>query len=126
MKMENTSIQPRLKTFDLTMIFVSLIIGMGIFRTPSEVAKEAITPSVFFAVWAVGGIVTLMGSLTFAEIGSRFPTAGGFYKLFSFCYHPSFAFMVNWITVLGNATSTAAVALMGAEHLAPLILRNGE
>lgn len=104
------------------MIMVSLVIGMGIFRTPTEVALKAQIPFIFFAAWIVGGIVSLAGALTFAEIGSRYPKAGGFYKIFSYCYNPSFAFMVNWITVISNAASSAGVAIMGAEYIAPLIL----
>ncbi|MFM7080161.1 MAG: APC family permease, partial [Bacteroidota bacterium] len=42
--------------------------------------------------------------------------------IFSRCYHPAFAFMVNWIIVISNAVSTAAVAIMGSEYLAPLLL----
>lgn len=115
------SIQPKLRTFDITMIVIGLVIGMGIFRTPPEVAESAKMPLIFFSVWIAGGIVSMIGALTFAEIGSTLPTAGGFYKIFSVCYHPSFAFMVNWITVISNAASTAGVAIMGAEYLSPLV-----
>ena len=115
-------IKPSLGTFDLTMIVVGLVIGMGIFRTPPEVAQKAGVPMIFFAAWILGAIISLIGALTFAEIGSRYPAAGGFYKIFSHCYHPAFAFMVNWITVISNAASTAGVAIMGAEYIAPIIL----
>src|SRR5258706_8688913 len=118
------SIKPKLGLFDLTMIVVSLVIGMGIFRTPVEVAQKSILPEIFFLAWALGAVVSLFGALTFAEIGSRYPAAGGFYKIFSHCYHPAFAFMVNWITVISNAASTAGVALMGADYIAPLLLPN--
>ncbi len=117
----SSQIKPQLKTFDLTIIVVSLVIGMGIFRTPVEVANKAILPEIFFFAWITGAIVSLIGALTFAEIGSRYPAAGGFYKIFSVCYTPVFAFMVNWITVISNAVSTAAVAIMGAEYIAPLL-----
>ena len=115
------SIKPQLRLYDLTMIVVGLIIGMGIFSTPSTVAQKSQIPIVFFVAWITGAVVSLIGALTFAEIGSRYPVAGGFYKIFSHCYHPSFAFMVNWITVISNAASTAAVAIMGAKYIAPLI-----
>lgn len=108
----------QLRFFDLTIIVISLVIGMGIFRTPSEVAMNAGSIEIFFLVWISGAIVSLCGALTFAEIGSRYPTTGGFYKIFSFCYSPVFAFMVNWITVISNAASTAAVALMGSAYIA--------
>lgn len=117
----SSAIQPKLRTFDITMIVIGLVIGMGIFRTPPEVAESAKMPLIFFSVWIAGGIISMIGALTFAEIGSSVPAAGGFYKIFSICYHPSFAFMVNWITVISNAASTAGVAIMGAEYLSPLV-----
>lgn len=120
------SIKPKLSQFDLTMIVVSLVIGMGIFRTPVEVAQKAQIPTIFFVAWIVGAVVSLFGALTFAEIGSRYPVAGGFYRIFSHCYHPGFAFMVNWMTVISNAGSTASVAIIGAEYIVPILLPNIE
>jgi len=118
------SIKPKLGQFDLTMIVVSLVIGMGIFRTPVEVAQKAGIPEIFFVAWILGAIISLFGALTFAEIGSRYPVAGGFYRIFSHCYHPGFAFMVNWMTVISNAASTASVAIIGAEYVQPILLPN--
>ncbi len=116
------SIQPKLTRFDLTMIIVSLVIGIGIFRTPAIVAENAGIPEIFFLAWIVGGIVSLCGALTFAEIGSRYPAAGGFYKIFSYCYHPAYAFMLNWVLVITVSASNTGVALIGAEYIAPVIL----
>jgi APA family basic amino acid/polyamine antiporter len=114
-------IKPQLRLYDLTVIVVGLVIGMGIFRTPVEVANKAGRIDIFFYAWIAGAIVSYIGAFVFAEIGSRYPRAGGFYKIFSHCYHPAFAFMVNWITVISNAASAALVAMLGAEYLAPLL-----
>lgn len=103
------------------MIVVSLVIGMGIFRTPVEVANKAQLPEIFFVAWIGGALISFFGALTFAEIGSRYPVAGGFYRIFSHCYHPAFAFMVNWMTVISNAASTASVAIIGAEYIQPIL-----
>jgi APA family basic amino acid/polyamine antiporter len=116
------SIKPKLNRFDLTMIVISLIIGTGIFKSPGEVALRTGSTTLFFTAWVVGGLVTLCGALTFAEIGARYPNTGGFYKLFSYCYHPAFAFMINWIAVIATTASVAAVALIGAEYLNPILL----
>ena len=116
------SIIPRLSRFDITMIVISLVIGMGIFATPSEVAVRAGNTWIFFGAWIFGGLVTLCGALTFAEIGARYPTTGGFYKVFSYCYHPAFAFMINWVLIISNAASVAAVALIGADYINPILL----
>lgn len=116
------SIKPKLSRFDLTMIVISLIIGTGIFKSPGEVAIRTGSTQLFFAAWVVGGLVTLCGALTFAEIGARYPNTGGFYKLFSYCYHPAFAFMINWVAIIATTASVAAVALIGAEYLNPILL----
>src|SRR4051812_19594681 len=97
---DQANIKPQLKTFDLTMIVAGLVIGMGIFRAPAEVAQKAGTPTIFFLAWIMGAVVSFIGAITFAEIGSRYPAAGGFYKILSHCYHPCFAFMVNWVVIL--------------------------
>lgn len=106
-----------LSRFDLTMIVISLVIGMGIFRTPASVAAVAGNQLVFFAAWIFAGLVSLCGALTFAEIGSRYPCHGGFYNIMAFAYNPATAFSINWATLISNAASTAAVALAGTEYL---------
>lgn len=111
----------QLSLFDLSMIVVSLVIGMGIFRTPVNVAAKAQVPELFFLAWIIGGIVAYCGALIYAEIGSRFPVTGGYYKILSACYHPSFAFAINWVVVLTNAASMAGVTLIGAEYLSSAI-----
>ncbi|HAN37814.1 MAG TPA: serine/threonine protein kinase, partial [Chitinophagaceae bacterium] len=93
----------QLKLFSFIMIVVGLVIGMGIFRTAATSAKYAIEPSVYFSAWIVGGIIALCGALTYAEIGSRYPVTGGYYKVFSYAYHPSIAFAINCIILVSNA-----------------------
>ncbi len=107
----------QLNLFDLVMIVVSLVIGMGIFKTPVTVAARTGTPSLFFLAWIVGGGIALCGALTYAEIGSRYPVTGGYYKIFSYGYHPSLAFAVNCIILVSNAGSTAVVGVIGAEYI---------
>ena len=115
------STKPKLGLFDLTMIVVGLVIGMGIFRTASDAANAAITPGVFFFAWFAGGLVALCGALTYAEIGSRFPVTGGYYKVFAECYHPSIAFAINCIILISNAASMSGVALIGSEYISQVI-----
>ena len=115
--------KPKLRLFDLTMIVVGLVIGMGIFRTSSDAANAAITPSVFFIAWVAGGLVALCGALTYAEIGSRFPATCGYYKVFAECYHPSIAFAINCIILISNAASMSGVALIGSEYISQVIFK---
>lgn len=121
------TIKAKLTTFDATMIVVSLIIGIGIFRTPALVAAAARTPVLFFAAWGLGGLVSLVGALIFAEIGGRFAKPGGYYKVVAENYSSWLAFMLNWTNVvILNGAGAAAVALIGAEYLTPLLFRAGE
>ena len=115
--------KPKLGLFDLTMIVVGLVIGMGIFRTASDAANAAITPSVFFIAWFAGGLIAICGALTYAEIGSRFPVTGGYYKVFAECYHPSIAFAINCVILISNAASMSGVSLIGSEYISQVIFR---
>jgi basic amino acid/polyamine antiporter, APA family len=111
----------KLGLFDLTMIVIGLVIGTGIFRTSRDAAEAAATPTIFFLAWIVGGLVAICGALTYAEIGSRYPVTGGYYKIFSYAYHPSLAFAINCIILISNAASLSGVALIGSEYISPLI-----
>jgi len=116
------TVKNKLGLFDFTMIVVSLVIGMGIFRTPANVAAASPTPLIFFIAWLGGGIVALCGALTYAEIGSRLPVTGGYYKVFSYAYHPSIAFAINCVILVSNAASGAAVAIVGGEYITGIIM----
>jgi basic amino acid/polyamine antiporter, APA family len=111
----------KLGVFDCTMIVVSLVIGMGIFRTPVNVARQVPDDFLFFFTWIAGGLIALCGALTYAEIGSRLPVTGGYYRIFSYGYHPSIAFAINCIILISNAASLGGVALIGAEYISGIL-----
>ena len=113
--------QKKLSLFDFTMIVVGLVIGMGIFRTASTSAKAANDPNIFFVAWIAGGLIALCGALTYAEIGSRYPVTGGYYRIFSYAYHPSIAFSINCIILISNAASLSGVAIIGSGYLSQVI-----
>jgi APA family basic amino acid/polyamine antiporter len=115
----------KLNLFSFTMIVVGLVIGMGIFRTAATSAKDAISPSVYFTAWLLGGFFALCGALTYAEIGSRYPVTGGYYKIFSYAYHPSIAFAINCIILISNAASLSGVALIGSGYITKLFPQVG-
>lgn len=107
----------QLNLFSLTMIVIGLVIGMGIFRTAATSAQGALSPAVYFSAWFAGGLVALCGALTYAEIGSRYPVTGGYYKIFAKAYHPSVAFAINCLILVSNAASLSGVALIGSGYL---------
>jgi len=116
------SIESKLGRWDLTMMVVSFVLGVGIFFTPTTIAVKAGTPFIFYAAWIIGGFISICGALSFAEIGARLPAAGGYYRIFSYCYHPAFAFMANVTLVAVNSGSAVTVALVGAEYIKPVII----
>jgi basic amino acid/polyamine antiporter, APA family len=110
-----------LNLFSLTIIVISLVIGMGIFKTPASIAAKSGTETIFFSAWIIGGIIAILGALVFAEIGTRLPVVGAYYKVFSYCYHPAVGFTINILILISNAASLAVVALIGADYVSDLL-----
>jgi basic amino acid/polyamine antiporter, APA family len=109
----------RLRMPAVVMLVISLVIGMGIFRTPSIVAARTGSQDLFYLAWILGGIVALCGALSFAEVGRRMPVNGAYFRMFSAAYHPIVACAINILILVSNAASAAGVALIGAEYSAP-------
>lgn len=112
----------KLGLFDFTMIVIGLVIGMGIFRTAKDAAGAALNPTIYFTAWIAGGVIALCGALTYAEIGSRYPVTGGYYKVFSYAFHPSIAFALNCSILISNAASISGVALIGAGYISKVLI----
>lgn len=107
-----------LTLFSLVMIAVGSSIGSGIFRTPGEIANQLHQPWLVVALWVVGGIVALTGALTFAEMGSMFPGAGGHYVYLKEAYGQTTGFLYGWfILFISTSGAIAALASVCSEHL---------
>ncbi len=107
-----------LTLFSLIMIAVGSSIGSGIFRTPGEIAQQLHQPHLVIGLWVIGGIVALTGALTFAEMGSMFPGAGGHYVFLKEAYGELTGFLYGWfILFISTSGAIAALAAVCAEHL---------
>lgn len=111
----------RLRMPAVVMLVISLVIGMGIFRTPSIVAARTGNEALFTVAWVLGGIVALCGALAFAEVGRRMPVNGAYFRMFALAYHPVLACSINLLILVSNAASAAGVALIGAEYCATFL-----
>lgn len=111
----------RLRPFDLVMLVISLVFGMGIFRTPATVAATVDSEFLYYLAWLLGGVIALLGALTFAEIGRLIPDTGAYYRVFARAYHPVLAFGINVIIVVSNAASAAGVSIIGAEYVRDVV-----
>lgn len=103
--------------WDSLAINVGIIIGVGIFRVPAEVAKYLNSPSEILFAWLLGGVITLFGVLCYAELSSRVPETGGTYAFLKKAYGPLAGFMFGWMEFLIlRAGSVAAVAYVLAAY----------
>ncbi len=106
-----------LSRFDLTMIAIGSMIGSGIFLTPSIIARAIPFPSLIIFVWLIGGLQALCGALTFAELGSMMPGAGGVYVYLSEGYGKLAGFLYGWAYFLVvNTGGIAALSIAFATY----------
>ncbi|HSR42351.1 MAG TPA: amino acid permease, partial [Longimicrobiales bacterium] len=75
---------------------MGVVLGVGIFRSPSVVAANAGGPGAFVILWLVGGAVSLAGALCYAELATAFPDTGGEYSIVSRAYGDEVGFFVAW------------------------------
>ena len=112
------SLERVLSLLDATMINVGGIIGSGIFMVPATVAFFTGSTSLFFLVWILGGIVSLFGALSVAELGAAMPRAGGQYVYLNEAYGPIWGYLYGWSAVaVINTASIAAVGVAFSEYL---------
>ncbi len=108
----------QLGLFDSVMIMVGIIIGSGIFLTTGIMAKSIPSAGLILLAWFVGGLLTLAGALTYAELGAAMPEAGGQYVYLREAYGRLSGFLFGWILFLVYMTGgIAALALAFAEYL---------
>jgi APA family basic amino acid/polyamine antiporter len=112
--------------FDAAMIVIGGIIGAGIFINPYIVAQRLDSPALVLAAWAAGGAIAIAGALTFAELGSLFPRAGGQYVYLRDAFHPLAGFLYGWALLLMiEGGAIAAVAIVFAEYSLAFLGREG-
>lgn len=117
-----TSLNRNLTLYGLIMIVVGGCIGSGIFLVPKDIANSLPSPSFILIAWLVGGIFTLTGALTFAELGARFPKTGGVYVFLREAFGNLTAFLYGWsILTVVTSGAVAALAIGFAQYFNKLI-----
>ena len=107
-----TELARELSLFDTINIVIGTIIGSGIFLVPSEIARAVRTPSWMLGVWVIGGILTLLGALSLAELGAAMPEAGGIYTFISRAFGRLWGFLCGWM--LFTVATSGSIATLGA------------
>jgi APA family basic amino acid/polyamine antiporter len=104
-------------------IVVGSMLGIGIFLSPAQVATQLPSTWGYLAVWLVCGLIAFAGAVAYAELGTRFPRAGGDYVLLRHAFGPSLSFAAGWLLFVGVfAGSVATMAVPIGQFQAPVLL----
>ena len=98
--------------WDTASLTIGSVLGTAIFLTPSEIARALPHGGLILAVWAAGGLLTLAGALTYAELGAMFPRAGGQYHYLKEAYGKLPAFLFGWASFF--VIMSGGIAAIGA------------
>src|SRR5580765_4720748 len=113
-----TALVRRLGPFDAAAIIVSNVIGGGILFTPPQVAADIPSPTLFLAIWVVGGALAFAGAMAYAELAAVRPRAGGEYVYLDAAFGRLAAFLTGWTSfIAGFSGAIAASAVVFASYL---------
>ena len=112
-----------LRLRDLLLLFIGSVIGSGIFLTPGLIFRQLDgSVGLSMLVWLVGGVLSLLGALTYAELAACNPEAGGLYCFIRDAFGRLTAFLYGWCLFLVIASgSVAALARAFSRYLAEII-----
>jgi amino acid transporter len=107
---ESRAPRPALGVTDAVALIIGIVVGAGIFRTPSLVAANAGSEGAMLLAWLLGGLVSLAGASCYAELATAYPNAGGEYHFLTRAYGSKLAFLFAWARL--TVIPTGSVALM--------------
>jgi basic amino acid/polyamine antiporter, APA family len=115
-----------LSVSDGVVLMCGMVIGAGIFRTPSDIAGATSSATVFLLAWVLGGLISLCGALVYAELSARHPETGGEYTFLSRGWGSGAAFVFAWARMTVIQTGAIALVAFVFGDYASEILRLGE
>ncbi len=119
---ESHLLQKRVNLFDGIAIVAGAMIGSGIFIVSADIARTVGSPGWLLVVWIITGLLTVIGALSYGELASMMPHAGGQYVYLKEAYHPLLGFLFGWTTFLViQCGSIAAVAVAFAKFTGVMI-----
>ena len=121
-KVHEPALHRALGPWSTVAIIMGTVIGSGIFLVPSDMIKAVGTPGMVFLVWIFGGVLSLFGALTYAELSAALPRAGGEYAYLTEAYGPFWGFLYAWTqTWVAKSASIAALATAFYSYLADFL-----
>jgi len=119
---EQTQFVRAITRLDATALVVGSMIGSGIFIVSADIMRQVQAPGLMLLVWALAGVVTVLGALTYGELAALFPRAGGQYVYLREGISPLFGYLYGWTLFLVIQTGTiAAVAVAFARFTAVFV-----
>jgi len=104
-----------------TAVMVGVVIGSGIFATPTTIARNLGSPTLILALWVAGGLIALCGALTFAELNAMLPHTGGIYVFLREGLGPCPAFVFGWTYMLiAKPAAAGGIATVFSTHFQTL------
>jgi basic amino acid/polyamine antiporter, APA family len=107
---QNTVLKPTLSLKDSILMIVGLVIGAGIFETPSFVAANANNEKTALLAWLLGGVTSLIGALCYAELATTYPHSGGSYYYLKRAFGNAIAFLFAWTRM--SVIQTGSITLL--------------
>lgn len=117
--------RPTLGTRDLVAVIIGVVIGAGIFRTPSLVASNAGSEALAIFAWILGGAISLVGALCYAELAATYPDAGGDYHYLRRSFGQTVGFLFAWARLTVIQTGSIALQAFLVGDYASSVLRLG-
>lgn len=113
---------PSLSVMDAITFILGIVVGVGLFKAPAVVAASVSNELEFFGVWIVGGCISLLGALCYAELGSAYPHPGGEYYYLRCAFGSVMGWLFAWsrLTVLQTG-SIAILAFVCGDYLTQLL-----
>ena len=96
-------------------------IGMGILRTPGDIAAQLPTPTLFIGIWILGGLYALLGAISIAELGAMIPRSGGFYVFAHRALGNYAGFIVGWSDWMSTCATLAVISMVVGEYMGVLV-----
>ncbi len=126
-KSEESKFHRNLNLYDSTMVVAGSMIGSAIFIVSSDMSRQLGSSGWLLLSWVIAGLLTIMGALSYGELASMMPSAGGQYVYLREAFSPMFGFLYGWTLFLIIQTGTiAAVAVAFARFLGVLAPRISE
>src|ERR1700704_678868 len=99
--------------YDSTMVVTGSMIGSGIFIVSAGMARVIGAPGWLLVAWALAGFLTVTGALSYGELASMMPRAGGQYVYLREAFSPLWGFLYGWTLLLVIQTGTIAAVAVG-------------